>query len=183
MKKLTGVDEVLDRADERGLAGRRRRHAAPAAHLRGVRAGRGPRAEPRRAADAANAAIAERLLGRPAAAREPLRRAAARSATRAPRSATSRRSSTSCAAIKSPREIALIRRASQLAGLGADGGDAQHGSRASTSTSSTPPRATSSWSTARGSRPIARSPPPAPRTSTTCTTTATRGGSRTATSC
>ena len=28
--------------------------------------------------------------------------------------------------VKSPREIALVRRASQIAGLGADGGDAQH---------------------------------------------------------
>ena len=85
--------------------------------------------------------------------------------------------------IKSAREIAMLRRASQIAGLGDDGSDAQHRSRASPSISSTRRRATSSSSTTRVSRAIARSRRAAPRTSTTCTTSATRPRSRTATWC
>ena len=132
---------ALDRGDGRS-AGRSASGRA-GRDLRRVRPGRGLRREPLRA-PGARRRDRRRLLGRPRLARAAASSSCCAPATRAPRSATSRPSSTSCAAIKSPREIALDSPRVAARRPRRDGGHAQHRSRASTSTSSTPLRATSS---------------------------------------
>ena len=115
VKALTGVDDVRSTAAmaEGWPLGRRARGR----HLRGVRAGRGLRAEPRRAAS-----------GRRGHRRRRLGRLACRATAASPSSLRTRNPRApiqdltpildALRAVKSPREIALVRRASQLAGLG-----------------------------------------------------------------
>ena len=107
-------------ADDRGLAvGGAAGTAAPRRRIYAeFEPGRGAGPEPRRAADRGERARSPTIPGTAGCRARAGSSSCCGPPTARPRSATSRRFSTTCAAIKSPREIALIRRASQLAGLG-----------------------------------------------------------------